>query len=566
MIFVNRRENIPIERFKSIFDELPIPIHIWQKVGDEFIFSYYNKVNDKLANENLKNYLGISASKLHKDNPELIKNLKKCVRENKSFSRDVICRLKKTGKKNHFTILYSFISPDLIFAVTHDKSKIYDKEKRIKHKSDLQHLICKISSQFVKIDEFNKSLHETLEDIGKFCGASRSYMFLINNEERIISNTHEWTKEEVEPQIKNLQNIRFEDIRWFLKELDREKRVNIQNISKLPSEAKKLKKMLQKQDIKSMLNYPLYNNDTLVGFIGLDNTEKISEWDQVDFDTLKITSEIIGNALERKKNEKNLEELTIELEMKVRKRTKELKESEEMYREAYEMANFYKNLIAHDMNNILQNIRSSMQLGLINIEKDKDLSELKELFEIINEQTVRGAKLVDNIRKISNLERGDKELYKLDVCEYLSKAIKTIKDSNKSRNIEIKVESELKETPVKANKFIEDLFENILINSIKYNDSPMVKIDISIQNETKAKKDFIKLEFEDNGIGIEDSRKTTIFEPGNKQKKRRNGLGVGLSLVKKIIDNYNGEIWVEDKVKGNYNEGSKFIILLPALN
>jgi signal transduction histidine kinase len=40
-------------------------------------------------------------------------------------------------------------------------------------------------------------------------------------------------------------------------------------------------------------------------------------------------------------------------------------------------------------------------------------------------------------------------------------------------------------------------------------------------------------------------------------------MGLGLSLVQKIVSKYNGKIWVEDKVKGEYSKGSNFIILLP---
>ncbi len=40
-------------------------------------------------------------------------------------------------------------------------------------------------------------------------------------------------------------------------------------------------------------------------------------------------------------------------------------------------------------------------------------------------------------------------------------------------------------------------------------------------------------------------------------------MGVGLSIVKRIIDNFKGNIWVEDRIKGDYSKGSNFIVLLP---
>ena len=68
----------------------------------------------------------------------------------------------------------------------------------------------------------------------------------------------------------------------------------------------------------------------------------------------------------------------------------------------------------------------------------------------------------------------------------------------------------------------------------------------------------------DDGIGIEDSRKELIFQRAYSRKSIGSGIGFGLSLVKKIIESYKGEIWVEDKVKGNHTQGSKFIILIPS--
>jgi len=75
----------------------------------------------------------------------------------------------------------------------------------------------------------------------------------------------------------------------------------------------------------------------------------------------------------------------------------------------------------------------------------------------------------------------------------------------------------------------------------------------------------LKIEFKDNGIGVTDPAKEIIFKGGYKRDKKFRGMGLGLSLVKKILESYNGEIWVEDRVPGDYTKGSNFVILIPEI-
>ncbi len=74
---------------------------------------------------------------------------------------------------------------------------------------------------------------------------------------------------------------------------------------------------------------------------------------------------------------------------------------------------------------------------------------------------------------------------------------------------------------------------------------------------------YLKVEFIDNGIGIEDSRKTIIFTRGSKENNYVGGMGIGLSLVNLIVARFEGKIWVEDKFKGDSTRGSNFIVMLP---
>ena len=240
-----------------------------------------------------------------------------------------------------------------------------------------------------------------------------------------------------------------------------------------------------------------------------------------------------------------------------------LKVSEEQYREAYNRAEFYKDLFAHDISNILQHILSAMELSDLLINNPENLKDIQANLNIIKDQVNRGAKLVSNVRKLSQLEEYRKSIKPMDIVNTINNTIIFIKDSYQERDFDIQVDSISNEVYVPANDLIRDVFDNILINAVKHNVNPKVEIIVRFSREVFEKIQYLKIEFVDNGEGIEDARKDTIFKRAYNEDKSVSGMGLGLSLVKKIIDSFNGKIWVEDKVKNDFSKGSNFIILLP---
>ncbi|MFW9940567.1 MAG: ATP-binding protein, partial [Candidatus Thorarchaeota archaeon] len=240
-----------------------------------------------------------------------------------------------------------------------------------------------------------------------------------------------------------------------------------------------------------------------------------------------------------------------------------LKESEEKYRKAYSQTNLYRDIFAHDINNMLQNIQSSAELSSLYLNNPEKLHTLKELYNIITEQIERGKKLITNVRKITKLDESEIILEKIEASRLLGKAIEYLKHSFQARYIDIHVKNSEKKIYVMANNLLLDVFENILINAVRHNNQPIIKINVDISKYYSNNTNFIKLEFKDNAIGISDYRKKSIFEKGKRQSLDSKGMGLGLSLVKKIIESYKGAIWVEDRVKGDYKQGSNFILLLP---
>ncbi|MFX0081196.1 MAG: PAS domain S-box protein [Candidatus Hodarchaeota archaeon] len=239
------------------------------------------------------------------------------------------------------------------------------------------------------------------------------------------------------------------------------------------------------------------------------------------------------------------------------------KESEKKYRKAFDRAELYKNLFYHDINNILSNIKLSIDISekyLAEFNKEK---EIKDLYELIKQQFERGTKLISNIRKLSNLENLEKSLKSFEVIKTLEEAIKYVQNSIVSEDINIRIKSSEKKIMIQANEFLIDIFDNLLINAINYNDNPKKEILIKISKVSKENVNYVKFEFIDNGIGISDNRKEVIFQEGFSKEKGSKGMGFGLTLVKKIIRSYRGEIWIEDSVKGDYSQGSNFVFLIP---
>ncbi len=243
---------------------------------------------------------------------------------------------------------------------------------------------------------------------------------------------------------------------------------------------------------------------------------------------------------------------------------KRLQESEKKYRKAYNRANFYKDLFAHDINNILHIINSSEELISYHLGDSEKSKVIEDIGKIIKRQTERGTKLVANVHTLSKLEE-EVHIKQTEACNLLRNAIEFVKKTYNDKNIDIKIECEEDHILVNANELLQAVFENILLNGIIYTEKPMIQLKIKISKVIFASKACYKIEFSDNGVGVSDDRKQIIFKRGNRKLKGTKGMGLGLSLVKKILKIFNGKIWVEDKVEGDYSQGSNFVVLLPEL-
>ena len=193
----------------------------------------------------------------------------------------------------------------------------------------------------------------------------------------------------------------------------------------------------------------------------------------------------------------------------------------------------------------------------------EDPHNIKPILKIINEQIYRGTSLVNNVYKFSQLEEVDINLQYIDLTKTMLEAIKYVKKNFKNKEISIQFESPKKKINIQADELLKDVFENILINAVKHNDNPNIEIVIETSKLQEDGSFFWQIEFIDNGKGIPEAKRKSIFTRGLKENRSVSGMGLGLSLVKTIMDKYNAKILVESRVTEDYSKGTNIKLLFP---
>ncbi|TFF98573.1 MAG: hypothetical protein EU541_06660 [Promethearchaeota archaeon] len=245
-----------------------------------------------------------------------------------------------------------------------------------------------------------------------------------------------------------------------------------------------------------------------------------------------------------------------------RENQERLRNSEEKLKKSVKQAEFYRDLLAHDIANKLSNVYSSVQLMDMFKNLDNNIDKVEDLIRTIKEEVQEGKNIISNVRKLSKVEDKGVEIKPINLKNVLQSTIKHAEVRAQRRKLKIAKAFPDKDIFVKGGDFLIDAFENILINGAIHNESETIKIWIEISVIRKNQIEKVKIEFKDNGVGIPNNKKKTLFQKAYQKSSKSGGMGIGLSLVKTIIDSYDGKIWVENRVKGDYTQGSNFIVLL----
>lgn len=165
-------------------------------------------------------------------------------------------------------------------------------EQRLKR----EHFIVSCIVELHKTKDINSAINGLLALTGKFFGADRAYVF--NCDDETVSNTHEWCKEGVTPEIDNLQGLDISVIDRWQEPFSARRCVILENIDELREISPQEYECLAPQGVNSLIVSPLEGNGKLIGFMGIDNpaSENLYE-NEVYFEALSyfVSSMLLRN-------------------------------------------------------------------------------------------------------------------------------------------------------------------------------------------------------------------------------------------------------------------------------
>ncbi|WP_336517200.1 sensor histidine kinase [Pollutibacter soli] len=279
----------------------------------------------------------------------------------------------------------------------------------------------------------------------------------------------------------------------------------------------------------------------------------------------KIQAALTDEIEMRKRTEIALQHANQHLEEKVQERTEELLRSNQALETSNTELAQYASVASHDLQEPLRKIATFSR-----IIQEKFLlpsHEAEKFMEKVILSSERMRILINDLLNYSKLSAVS-HYTKTNLNQLLDGVIADLELSAKEKNADIRI-SELPEAEIIPGQ-IRQVFQNLLSNALKFvkKDCPSV---IRIYGERILQKDFdspqdpegrfLRLYFEDNGIGFDEQYAEKIFTIFQRLHRREEyeGTGIGLAIVKKIIDNHNGILTAKSKT----DSGTTFIIIIP---
>lgn len=414
-------------------------------------------------------------------------------------------------------------------------------------------VVAEAANSVLQIPEWSTSIWQRevdklLERLGTAIHATHAYLF--ENErlpggQVLMTMQYEWTAPGFESDLGNPKYIGIPMDTDYLESWNNHIPLGHPYIGDIERLGKADMDDLRGRNIQALLDVPIFVDGQWWGTIGFDDMVAERVWSTTEVDALVVAANLVGAAVKRNEldsilqNElENRKSLIDELESK----------NEELERFTY--------TVSHDLKSPLVTI--SGFLGFL--ERDAasgNMERLKQDSNRIQEAVNKMQRLLTELLELSRIGRMMNAPQEISFDELVHEAMDIVHGQLEERGIKVRILRNL--PPVYGDKpRLVEVVQNMLDNAAKYmGEQPNPTVEIGQRGAENEKPVFY---IRDNGIGIAPEHHERIFGLFNKLDLKTEGTGVGLALVKRIIEVHGGRIWVESEP----GQGATFLFTLPA--
>jgi PAS domain S-box-containing protein len=255
-----------------------------------------------------------------------------------------------------------------------------------------------------------------------------------------------------------------------------------------------------------------------------------------------------------------------QMEQQLKQQMEELQVAYQKLKELDHLKDSFLSTVSHELRTPLTSIKSFSEI-LLSYDEDKETQ--KEFLTIINEESDRLTRLINNFLDLSKIEAGRMqwETAELSLPEVIQTALNATQALTIQTNLKVDTNFAPDLPTVLGDKDrLVQVVTNLLSNAIKFTpDGGKIQVKAQVRNGSKPKgdPDMITVSVSDSGIGIAPKDHEGIFEKfkqvGDTLSGKPKGTGLGLPICKEIVEHYGGKLWVESEL----GKGSTFFFTLP---
>jgi signal transduction histidine kinase len=350
--------------------------------------------------------------------------------------------------------------------------------------------------------------------------------------------THQWVRNGIS--VLDRDNLR-KSFPWLADKIASGELVIFSNLPyRLPAEAVKERDFVKLDKVRAHLTVPLKVGESIIGGLSFATIFRGRSWSRKEIRRLKLVAEVFANALERERAFAQHRRL----EQDLRKM------------EGVALVGELAAVLEHDLGQALTAILANAEIAHdLAAQENPNLIEIRDALADIIRDDARADEIIRNVRAM--FRRGDAKRSSVDINELLSDVDRIATTSARQKGISFSIEVPESLPSVLCDRTqLTQAILNLVFNafdSVCDSDAPR-EVRLSAA-QTEA--DRLRLSVRDRGKGIDPKAMPRLFEPFFTTKA--NGMGMGLAIVRSIVENHGGRIWAEQ----NPGSGATFRLELP---